>query len=318
MKKSLIIGAGQLGSRHLQGLLKQKLSQSIYIVDPSENSLEVSKLRASEIEHSHQLFWYSSISELPETLDLAIVATSSNVRRTVVEQLLNHTQIDYLILEKVLFQKLEDYEYIKKLLEVKKQKTWVNHPRRMYSCYEFLQNEIQNTAGALTMQVEGNNWGLACNGLHFLDLFQFLSNHNVSEIQNQWVDKNCFQSKRAGFIEFFGTIKAQTLEHDTCVITSNEGEPSPLKLTISKGEKHWVIQEGGTIVVTPSEGDPGSFPMQYQSELSCTLGTKLFQENSCDLPTYNESDALHQIFIQSFLDVYNGGLEQKTDVLPIT
>ena len=36
MYKVLLIGAGQLGSRHLQGLLKFKKKQFIYVLDKSE------------------------------------------------------------------------------------------------------------------------------------------------------------------------------------------------------------------------------------------------------------------------------------------
>lgn len=318
MKKSLIIGAGQLGSRHLQGLLKQKISQSIFVVDPSENSLELSKLRASEIKHTHQLTWCTNISLLPNSFDLVIVATSSNVRKIVIEGLLNHSEVRFLILEKVLFPKLEEYEIIKNLLEEKQQSTWINHPRRMFACYEFLKKEIDQIQGVVTMQVEGNNWGLACNGLHLLDLFQFLTGHPVAEIQNEWVDKNCFQSKRDGFIEFFGTIKAISEQKDSCVITSLEGDPTSLKINISKGAKHWTIQEGNTIEITREDQSQISFAMQYQSELSHILASKLYEETKCALPNYSESDILHRIFIQSFLDVYNSGLETKTDTLPIT
>jgi hypothetical protein len=318
MKKCLIIGAGQLGSRHLQGLLKQTSSQSIFVVDPSESSLELSKQRASEIEHSHQLTWCTSIAQLPNELDLAIIATSANVRKLVIEQLLNHSKIEFLVLEKVLFQKIDDYHSIQNLLDQKKQSTWVNHPRRMFSCYEYLKKEIAQNNEPLAMQVEGNNWGLACNGLHVLDLFQFLSGHPVTEIQNEWIDKDYFQSKRPGFIEFFGTIKASTIQHDTCEITSSKGDPTSLKLTLSKGEKNWTIQEGSTIIVSSNDGTSEHFSMQYQSELSFILATKLFEENNCALPTYKESDNLHRLFIESFLEVYNSDLEVKTDILPIT
>lgn len=318
MKKCLIIGAGQLGSRHLQGLLKQKETQSIFVVDPSNESLELSKQRAQEIQHLHELTWCTDISQVPAHIDLAIIATSANVRRKVVDQLLQQVKIEYLILEKVLFQKLEDYSFIQNLLKEKNQQCWVNHPRRMFNCYAFLQSEIQKTDGLITMKVEGNNWGLACNGLHLLDLFQFLSSESVSSISNQWVDVNCFQSKRQGFVEFYGTIKASTDSGQACVISSHEGDPTPLRLTISKGEKHWTVQEGATITVTSSHSEEHSFAMQYQSELSSILADEFFHEANCSLPVYDESDALHRQFIRAFLEIYNKGLETKTDILPIT
>ena len=49
MFKILLIGAGQLGSRHLQGLLKFQKKQFIYVLDRSEDSLTVAKKRAAEI-----------------------------------------------------------------------------------------------------------------------------------------------------------------------------------------------------------------------------------------------------------------------------
>lgn len=45
MKNIAIIGAGQLGSRHLQALAQVNADVILHIVDPSEQSLEVSKQR---------------------------------------------------------------------------------------------------------------------------------------------------------------------------------------------------------------------------------------------------------------------------------
>jgi hypothetical protein len=61
-----IIGAGQLGSRHLQGLLTyRKESLSVFIVDPSSESLSVSQQRADEIKHKYTLTFIQSYQDLP-------------------------------------------------------------------------------------------------------------------------------------------------------------------------------------------------------------------------------------------------------------
>ena len=44
-----LIGAGQIGSRHLQGLAKSTLQYKIYVVDPDEKSLSVAKIRYQEV-----------------------------------------------------------------------------------------------------------------------------------------------------------------------------------------------------------------------------------------------------------------------------
>jgi N,N'-diacetyllegionaminate synthase len=50
MKTSLIIGAGQLGSRHLQGLVKYAGQLEIYVLDPSTVSLKVTDPKESQFE----------------------------------------------------------------------------------------------------------------------------------------------------------------------------------------------------------------------------------------------------------------------------
>ena len=102
MINSLIIGAGQLGSRHLQGLLKFEKEQLIYVLDPSENSLNISKERAQEVENKHNLIFINDWDKLPTEFDLVIVATGANVRSKVVSKLLTDFKVKNLILEKIL------------------------------------------------------------------------------------------------------------------------------------------------------------------------------------------------------------------------
>ncbi|NJM62856.1 MAG: alpha/beta hydrolase [Oscillatoriales cyanobacterium RU_3_3] len=52
-------------------------------------------------------------------------------------------------------------------------KTWVNCPRRMQPAYHKLRQDLHGHS-PITMRVVGGGWGLACNGIHFLDLAAFL------------------------------------------------------------------------------------------------------------------------------------------------
>ena len=59
----LLVGAGQLGSRYLQGLVASDSELEITVVDPSSESLETAKLRwiaAGGDESSHQIFFGGS------------------------------------------------------------------------------------------------------------------------------------------------------------------------------------------------------------------------------------------------------------------
>ena len=53
IKKIAIIGAGQLGSRHLQGLAQCNFDISIEVVEPYDLSRETAKKRYEEIGHNN-------------------------------------------------------------------------------------------------------------------------------------------------------------------------------------------------------------------------------------------------------------------------
>ena len=64
MYKIAVIGAGQLGSRHLQGLKLSKLKSDIWVVDNNSNSLQIAQQRYEEGEvNSNQTIYYLQLIE---------------------------------------------------------------------------------------------------------------------------------------------------------------------------------------------------------------------------------------------------------------
>ena len=324
MKTNLIVGAGQLGSRHLQGLLNYKLHhQRLFVLDPFQKSLDIAKIRASEIESSHEIRYTLNWDELPEEFDLVIVATNADVREDVVIRLLQSCKVKFLILEKVLFQNLNSYNRIARLLEKKNVKTWVNHPRRMYKSYRELKKQLA-VGQTKNYQITGGSWGLGCNALHFIDLFAFLSESQVKTIDAEWVDSTILESKRKGFIEFTGSIKGELNNSSTFQISSLKGEISAGTITIFENDKRYIIQESGTpqIITMKQENqfkpEFSTFTLEFQSGLTTIFADKIFNFGYCDLPTYNEAMQIHKIFITALLKKYNSitGLNSKS--LPIT
>ena len=323
MKTNLLIGAGQLGSRHLQGLLKYKGSQIIYVIDPSPASLEIAKQRACEIEHKHIVHYNVSWEDIPHFFDLVIIATSANVREKVINQLLKGFQIKYLLLEKVLFQEIDAYDKTAILLEEKIVKTWVNHPRRLFKSYIDIKQHL-NLEIPKVYQITGGNWGLGCNGLHFIDLILFLSESKISSLDAEWVDELILESKRTGFIEFTGTLKGRLENGSSFFITSLKNESSAITNTIFDSNTRYIIQEVGTpqTLIMKSEGNfkPESIPfiMEFQSNLTTQLAEDIFQTGECNLPSYNEAAEAHKLFINCLLGKYKvlSGIETK--ILPIT
>lgn len=324
MIKNLIVGAGQLGSRHLQGMLKyNNATQTIYVIDLSLEALNISKSRAAEIEHNHQLFFQLDWENLPEFFDVVIVATNADVREKVINQLLSQCKVNYLILEKVLFTDLLAYQRVDKLLKSKSVNTWVNHSRRMFNSYRELKELIgKNFFG--TFQVTGGNWGLGCNGLHFLDFFEYISGSKLATIDADWVDSEILESKRKGFVEFTGVLKGKLANGSVFQVTSHKGEPSAGTITLFDGENRFIIQESGTPAIYQMKKSDGfkqniiPFTMEFQSSLTTKILEELLLNGSCDLPTYGEAKQTHELFIKALLKPYNKSHKTDNHILPIT
>lgn len=322
LKTNLIIGAGQLGSRHLQGLLKAKITQSVYILDPSKESLAIAKQRAHELCHTASLFFCDNWSQLPASFDLVIVATGANVRAAVTEQLITNYRVKFLILEKVLFQDIQSYDKIESLIKQADLKVWVNHPRRMFVHYKAIGKKMKEDEQAI-YTAAGGNWGLACNALHLIDLFAFLSKSAVDKIDFSWVDPLIHQSKRPGYIEFTGTIKGTFKNGSKFLVTSFDGDPSELTVAITTTTKRWLVQEGAARVIALKKENAFKEELsvavnEFQSSLTATLATQLFESLSCELPTYAEAKNSHVPFLKEAISYYNMLTGQNSDTCPIT
>ncbi len=323
MKTIAIIGAGQLGSRHLQGLLKYKIQQHIYVLDTSPDSLKLARQRADEISHQHRVHFVVDWTAIPQNIDLAIVATNSNVRESVVLRLLENFQVNFLVLEKVLFQSLRSFSKVGDLIGKKQIKTWVNHPRRMFESYHAIKQSLLKGTPRV-YQVAGGNWGLACNALHFIDLFEYLSGTQLATLNATYLDDEILPSKRDGFIEFTGTVHGLLHDGSQFSITSFKGEPSAPTITLFDAENRYVIQEADTPCIyrfskqNAFKVQTSNFVKEYQSALTERLASAILEIGDCDLPSFAHARLAHEKFIGPLLERYNQIQKTHSTILPIT
>ena len=95
MNSILILGSGQIGSRHLQGVLKLNRDLYVFVLDPSNESLTLSKERAAEVEHNHLINYITNPSELPSEIDVVIIATDASIRYKVASDLIARIKIGF-------------------------------------------------------------------------------------------------------------------------------------------------------------------------------------------------------------------------------
>ena len=163
----LLVGCGKIGSRHIQSIAGSKRSINLFCLDTSNESLINSQKIYDAVEPKNKnskLIITQEITEIRENIEIVIVASNSSERAEIIDAVLSNFKPKHLLLEKVLFNKISDYEKYDKIFKNTEMKVWVN--QYMGYEFEFLREHI-NLSERFTMTVYGN-WGLCCNSVHFI------------------------------------------------------------------------------------------------------------------------------------------------------
>ena len=317
-----VIGAGQLGSRHLQGLVRLGLPCEIYVVDPSATSLDMARQRAEEVPAvaSHSLHFHRQIEALPPMLDHAVIATAADVRLSVLRALLQGRTVRNILLEKVLFQRQSDYAEAAELLQQAGSRAWVNCPRRVFPIYETLRTFFRDDP-LLHVEARGGNWGLGCNSIHFIDIIAYLTGGSVHSISTAMLDEDLIDSKRAGFKEFTGTLMGRCGDASFS-LTAQRGSQAPLLLTLRSGSRSCLIDEsaGRAFLCDPRDGGwrTVEFKAPMLSELATAVTLRILEDGNSALTPYTQSADYHLPLLQALGGHAARNLGGANDICPIT
>jgi predicted dehydrogenase len=304
--KVVLIGAGQIGSRHLQAIAKIAVPVIIEVVDPNQESLQVARERFKQIPANpnvRDISFFNTINDIRSEVDVCIVATSSDIRARVIKELLLRKRVRYLILEKILFQSENEFSTIGRLIEKKKVKTWVNCTRRIMPFYVELK-QFFSQSDRVYFEVHGGEWGLASNAIHFIDYLAFLTNCSEYLLDGSGLDEGFADCKREGFIEVSGTLLGYFSNCSTIVLHSQRGSSAPVIINISNGNCQAIIREGsGSALIARKinhwEWDTVEFSIPYQSEITHILVMNILRQDQCELTTFEESARLHKPFLKA-------------------
>lgn len=319
MKKNIaVIGLGNLGKRHLQSLLNSKRKWDIYGID---NNVEVlANLRQMYIDKNN-LKIGKELDIIPDHLDVVIIATSSNVRREIFEKLIECSSVEYIIFEKVLFQRVEDYYYVQECLEKNNIRAWINCPRREQPIHKKLYEEIKHNH-TFEMHIYGGEWGLACNLIHMLDLIEWYAGA-TSKISNLLLENCIVDSKRKGFKEIYGSFIGTCGKCNNWSISCQKDSNYPLSIEIIGDYLACkIIEEKGFLRISYAnkqwEEEEREFVFYYQSQMTQEIVERILDTAECNLPSFNESMGTHLNIIIPLIEFFEkNGMEEK-GVCPIT
>jgi len=286
-----VIGTGQVGSRHLQALTQIDLPVSIWAVDPDRAARRIARERAGE----NRISYHHDLEALPESIDVAIIATNADIRPAVLADLLARTRVRHLILEKVVFQSPAEFDRFEGL-----QNCTVNCFRRAVPTYQRILERIEPP---VRIRVGGTNWGLACNAIHFIDLISFFSGETDYHLETGGLEPRLFEGRRAGFTEVRGTLRAVFAGGHELILEEHAGDALSFPIEITAGNGSVIIDEIGQNL--HAEGRlwdrQGSEPYQrvYQSNLTHHIVHDLLTGDHCRLTPFAESARLHKPLLET-------------------
>lgn len=291
-------------------------------IDPNEKALTESKKIFKERINSKDkkiISAYKKINELPEKIEVAIISTTADVRKEVVEDLLFISNVNHIILEKVIFQNSKSFGFILDILNKKKTKTWVNFPRRYFDFYKNIKREISGEK--LYIEVIGNDWGLACNTIHFIDLFYYLTDSSNFKYNIEGLKKKIFHSKRKNFKEIKGVLKIINDKGDELILNDESKLNEELQIIISTPSFSYKIMESRRSM-HKYEFDKliaqEKIDVHYQSELSGMIIDEIIDNDKCELTPYEICLPYHKSMIDCFQDHFSNVYGAKIYKCPIT
>lgn len=322
-KRIILVGCGNIGSRHLQAIAKLPYGIKVDIVEPSDNAQNLAKSRLDEISFNktdHKFSWYKSISELTDTGDITIVTTYSVGRVDLIIELMNKGNRRFLI-EKMVCQSVNEYNHILEELKNHNGKAWVNITPRCFKSYrkikEFLPKEK-----AINFSVKTNSKnGLGTNAIHYIDLFSWFINDNKITLDGKSLSNELLANKRgANLKEFSGTITGIANDDSSLSITFLPELHDEIIVEISIDTIKILIDETNGKITTSGLTYNGDLEFTYEhvSSTSTEIINNILQDDNCQLPTLLDSLNGHSELFRIFNAHITKISKENVELCPIT
>lgn len=296
-KQVLLVGCGNIGFRHLQALSTIETPVRITVVEP----FEAGHGRITDFINSDAAGGadrYRLLTAPPaqrERFDLVVIATSADTRQAAFEGINKTHDLGCVIFEKILFQTVAALDEVGADLAREGIPAFVNCGRRGFDSYRALAAEFAGK-GATDITVTGGAFGLASNAVHFLDLAEFLNGSAVSSVDLSGLDAGAIDSKRAGFVEIFGTLAA-TLENNAKLsVTCDDTQSISISITLRNGDRTLVIDEMGGTMTESGQAQP--FEVKYVSGMPHLYDDAL-RKGDPGLTPYAASARQHRHYLQA-------------------
>ena len=325
----LIVGCGQLGSRHLQAVASLPLVREIEIVDPRPQALELGRERVAEVrdrQHSTDIRWLSSLSEATPGGDLCIIATLAQGRCQLVREVVETLGYSSFILEKLATQSVREMEDLEDFSRVRGLSAWVNCQTRTHPFHRRVKQRL-DPRDPINFSVLGGKQKLASNGIHVTDLFTFYDENLWIKSGGSYIDPILYPSKLGdGLFDLSGTLLGCTEKGSRLTISYTQDYYSWEYISIATERyrcrcildytQQWAFEcdaeSGWEWRQVPFEG------ILLVSETSKEFATDILTSGRCALPTLEESLVAHRFILGELQPHFSRLLGREIDSCPVT
>lgn len=219
-----------------------------------------------------------------------------------------------MLVEKVVFQSETQFKEIEALAQQQGAEIYCNFVNRYFPNYQSIKERLSGRP--VTMAVLGGDFGLGCNALHYIDLFEYLTG-NSAKLAASRMEENKKGNRRGNiYREVLGQLLWETARGDSLVVLADELRQGGNEIIIEQDGKTDVVNEETLkhYHYSPGQVNSSELRLLYTSSLTGIILKDIF-EGKCILPKIEETHNCHVQFFRAINPVF-GLLEN--DLCPIT
>lgn len=323
----LIVGCGQLGSRHLQAVASLPQVAQIEIVDPRREALSCGRKRLDEAPDRQPMTgirWLSSLDEATSGGDLCIVATQAQGRCQLMREIVQQCGYRRFLLEKIVGQSIRELEDLLEFSRAENLSVWVNCKTRAYRMHRRIKQRL-DPRDPILFSATGGNHGLANNGVHTADLFVFYDEARRIELVGASIDPVLHPSKRGREVfDLSGTLQGVSERGSHFTLSYARDHAQSEVISIATRGYRCMVDHMQRWVVESDETTGGNWqPVPFEENILVSHMTKEFVQdillgNHCLLPTLEESLIAHRFILGALQPSFSHLLEREVELCPVT
>ena len=295
MKSVLLCGCGNIGFRHLQAMLVMPDPAAITIIEPNPAAhARIAALFGPAKKRGFRIDLRDAEPPTRQRFDLVVIATAADTRRVAFDSIVAAHDVGMFIFEKVLFQTPNDLDEVGQILAARGITAYVNCPRRYFPGYRELLAQVA-PARPLNITISGAGFGLASNGIHLIDLAEYLNGAELTSFEATGLEAGSVEAKRAGCVEVFGRVSGKLSNGAALTITCGDREAMAIQITLEGAGFAAVIDELASQIEIRA-APPTGFASKFVSEI-WEIYHESLTTGQCGLTPYADSARQHGLFL---------------------